>query len=45
MFYYQKPLLSRTKEPNAGVNIEVREGWRLHLSGTIATVLDVPVRG
>lgn len=28
-----------------GVKIEVKEGWRLHLSGAIATVLDVPLRG
>ena len=28
-----------------GVNIEVKEDGRLHLSGAIATVLDVPLRG
>lgn len=28
-----------------GVNIDVKEGGRLHLSGAIATVLDVPLRG
>jgi len=27
------------------VKIEVKEGWHLHFSGAITTVLDVPLRG